>query len=65
MYIKRYKKENNLRVLQASIDLVQITVAKELMKNHPDKAMCQRDLFQVFKHRSILENLFIKFIGDA
>lgn len=65
MYIKKCKKESNRRVLQASIDVVQIPEAKDLMKNHTDKDMFKRDLFQVFKDSSKLESLFIKFIRDA
>lgn len=65
MYVKKCKKESNQGVLQASIDVVQIPEAKDLMKNHTDKDMFKRDLFQVFKDSSKLESLFIKFIRDT
>ena len=62
MYIKQCRKENNLKVLEDCIHLIQVIEAKDLMKSHTDKAMYKSSLFQVFKSSSRLENLLIKFI---
>lgn len=58
MYIKESRKENNLKMSEASIDLVQSTEAKYFMKSQI-KADDKRDLWQVFKDISTLENLLI------